>query len=242
MISKAIIKDIQNLAHKEGRAEQGLFLAEGLKWAEELLATAPHQVHTLYAKRSWLQANAHLCASLQVEEVDDVMMHRLSQLRSPQEVLMTVRMFDRPIQSASAGIHLVLSTIQDPGNMGTLIRTADWFGVKQVVCSLDCVDAYNPKVVQATMGSLIRVPVVATDLNLWLSKQTNVPTFAAVLNGTDYASVSGPGILMMGNESKGLSPELLQLATAPITIPRRGKAESLNVSVAAGILLAQLSR
>jgi TrmH family RNA methyltransferase len=126
--------------------------------------------------------------------------------------------------------------------MGTLIRTADWFGVKQVVCSLDCVDAYNPKVVQATMGSLIRVPVVATDLNLWLSKQTNVPTFAAVLNGTDYASVSGPGILMMGNESKGLSPELLQLATAPITIPRRGKAESLNVSVAAGILLAQLSR
>lgn len=242
MISKAIIKDIQNLAHKEGRDEQGLFLAEGVKWAEELLQAASHQIGCLYAKPTWLQANEHLLSGITVEEVDDVMMHRLSQLHSPQDVLMTVRMFDRQIISATEGIHLVLSTIQDPGNLGTLIRTADWFGVKQVVCSSDCVDPYNPKVVQATMGSLIRIPVVNTDLSEWLRKQTDLPTFAAILSGADYTTAHGPGILMLGNESKGLSPALLDLATNPITIPRIGQAESLNVSVAAGILLSQLSR
>ncbi len=242
MISKAIIKDIQNLAHKEARDEQGLFLAEGTKWALELIATAPQQIHRLYATRSWLATNANRLQGVAVEEVDSVLLARMSQLKSPQEVLVVARKFDRKIMPATTGIHLVLATIQDPGNMGTLIRTADWFGVKQIVCSQDCVDAYNPKVVQATMSSLIRMSVVYTSLPEWVAAQAGVRKWAAVLAGNNYASASGEGILMMGNESKGLPADLLQMATDPITIPRVGGAESLNVSVAAGILLAQLAK
>lgn len=242
MISKAIIKDIQNLAQKDSRYAQGLFLAEGVKWAEELLRLSPQHIHCIYAKKSWLLENDDRLASIPVEEVDDVLLGRLSQLKSPQEVLLVVKQFHRTLQPAGEGLHLVLSTIQDPGNLGTLIRTADWFGVKQIVCSLDCVDQYNPKVVQATMGSLIRIPVCYTKLTDWVSAQEGVPKWAAVLSGKHYSSATGNGILMMGNESKGLSKELLDMATDPITIPRIGGAESLNVSIAAGILLAQLTR
>ena len=242
MISKALIKDIQNLAHREAREAQGLFLVEGSKWLDDLLEAAPDHIQSIYAKKDWLNAHASKLGKIPVQEVDDVMMHRLSQLQSPQNVLAVVRQFSHQPADAVSGIHVVLSTIQDPGNMGTLIRTADWFGIKQIICSPDCVDLYNPKVVQATMGSLLRVPVVYTNLSVWLAKQTNVTKWAAVLNGADYKTVSGPGILMMGNESKGLSNELIRLSTHPITIPRTGGAESLNVAVATGIILAQLSR
>jgi TrmH family RNA methyltransferase len=242
MISKALIKDIQNLAHREAREAQGLFLVEGSKWLNDLLEAAPDQIQSIYAKKDWLDDHASKLGKIPVQEVDDVMMNRLSQLQSPQNVLAVVRQFSHQPVDAVSGIHVVLSTIQDPGNMGTLIRTADWFGIKQVICSPDCVDQYNPKVVQATMGSLLRVPVVYTNLSVWLEKQTNVAKWAAVLDGADYKTISGPGILMMGNESKGLSNELIGLSTHPITIPRTGGAESLNVAVATGIILAQLSK
>ncbi|MFM7671228.1 MAG: TrmH family RNA methyltransferase [Bacteroidota bacterium] len=242
MISKAIIKDIQNLTHKDSRDDQGLFLAEGDKWAEELLGLVPQNIQCLYAKKNWLDSNASRLKGIQVEEVDDIMLSRLSQLRSPQDVLIVSKQFKRTIEPATGGLHLALSTIQDPGNLGTLIRTADWFGIKQIVCSPDCVDQYNPKVVQATMGSLIRVSVCYTPLTDWISAQQGVRKWAAVLHGKNYSTVTGEGILLLGNESKGLSEELLSLATDPITIPRIGGAESLNVSVAAGILLAQLTR
>ncbi|MBM3432668.1 MAG: RNA methyltransferase [Bacteroidetes bacterium] len=242
MISKAIIKDIQNLAHKESRTEQRLFLAEGNKWAEELLAQAPQQIRGIYALKHWMDAHATQVTGLPVQEVDAVMMSRLSQRKTPTEVLIVVKQFSRSPEPAREGIHLVLSTIQDPGNLGTIIRTADWFGVRQVVCSHDCADQYNPKVVQATMSSLIRVPVVYASLPEWLAQQSHIRKWAAVLHGADYTKARGDGILMMGNESKGLSEELLALATDTITIPRIGMAESLNVSVASGILLSQLTR
>lgn len=242
MISKAIIKDIQNLAHKEGRSAQGVFLAEGVKWADELLTHAPGQILSVYANKSWLESNDDRLAGMAVEEVDEILMGRLSQLQTPADVLLVVKQFSHTAQPAQGGIHLALSTIQDPGNLGTIIRTADWFGVKQIVCSPDTVDPYNPKVVQATMGSLMRVPVVCAALPEWLSAQKGIRKWAAVLSGTSYTAASGEGILLMGNESKGLSEELCALATDPITIPRIGTAESLNVSVATGILLAQLTR
>jgi TrmH family RNA methyltransferase len=240
MISKAVIKDIQNLARKEARDEQQLFLAEGVKWLEELLTVTPERIHQIYATADWLNDHAKQLTGMVVEEVDPVILGRLSQLKSPSPVVALVRQFPFTLQPVEEGIHLVLSTIQDPGNLGTIIRTADWFGVKQIVCSMDCADTYNPKVVQATMGSLVRIPVVQTDLLPWLRSQGSIRKWAAVLDGADYTSASGSGILMMGNESKGLSAEIRALATDPITIPRTGGAESLNVSVATGILLSHL--
>ena len=241
MISKAIIKDIQNLARRDHRDAQKLFLAEGVKWMEELLKQAPGQIQRIYATADWIQANKASLSGIPHEEVDEILLGRLSQLQTPQQVLAVVRQFELAKPSISAGIHLVLDTIQDPGNMGTLIRTADWFGVKQIVCSLDCVDVYNPKVVQATMGSLVRMPVTYVSLPEWLSEQKGIRKWAAVLSGNDYRSAIGNGILMMGNESKGLSAELVAMATDAVTIPRIGGAESLNVAVATGVLLAQLS-
>ncbi len=242
MISKAIIKDIQNLARREYRTAQNLFLAEGVKWMDELLSHAPDQIRCIYATQTWLEAHARKLINIPYEEVDDPMMDRLSQLKTPQQVLAVVNQFQSTPQPALEGIHLVLDTIQDPGNLGTLIRTADWFGVRQVICSPDCADVYNPKVVQATMGSLVRIPVSYTNASEWLDAQMGIPKWAAVLSGEDYTTLSGGGILLMGNESKGLSEELARQATARITIPRFGGAESLNVAVATGVLLAQLRR
>lgn len=242
MISKAIIKDIQNLARRTYRDEQNLFLAEGVKWMDELIRHASENIHCIYATSDWLDANAHRLTHIPHELVDTLTLERLSQLKTPQQVLAVVRKFQLTIPHTADGIHLVLDTIQDPGNLGTLIRTADWFGVRQVVCSLDCADVYNPKVVQATMGSLVRVPVVYASLPDWLSRQPNIPKWAAVLSGNDCTTLSGQGILMMGNETKGLADELVKLATDRVTIPRFGGAESLNVAVATGVLLAQLQR
>jgi len=242
MISKAIIKDIQNLARREFREAQKLFLAEGEKWMDELLRHTPAQIQCIYATQPWLDAHVARLTNIPHEAVDASMLERLSQLKTPPPVLAVVRQFQSSLQPAMDGIHLLLDTIQDPGNLGTLIRTADWFGVRQVICSPDCADVYNPKVVQSTMGSLVRVPVVYTDLAGWLSRQTGIPKWAAVLSGNDYTTLSGSGILMMGNESKGLSEELAQLATVRVTVPRFGGAESLNVAVATGVLLAQLRR
>lgn len=245
MISKAIIKDIQNLSLKKCRDEQGLFLVEGVKWMDELIRLAPDRIQTIYATPSWIQHQGARLRELPVVEVDELLLGRLSQLQTPNEVLAVVHQFEHRAASAESGITLLLDKIQDPGNMGTLIRTADWFGVQQIVCSEDSVDIYNPKVVQATMGSLVRVPVCYSPLIDWLGAQQQVPKWAAVLSGQDYSEVEAPtrsGILMMGNESNGLSEDLIALATDRITIPRKGKAESLNVAVATGILLAQLSR
>ena len=137
---------------------------------------------------------------------------------------------------------LALDNIQDPGNLGTIIRIADWFGISQVVCSEDTADVYNPKVVQATMGSIARVMVSYTSLTGWLSKQKEACIYAAVLDGQDVRTMKKPsgGILVIGNESKGISDEVLKLCNVRITIPQMGKAESLNAAVATGIILSHL--
>ena len=244
MISKAIIKDIQNLGLKKVRDEQGLFVAEGVKWMEELIRFAPERIRCIYALAPWIEANRSALKSFAVVEVDEILLARLSQLQTPNQAIAVVHQFLHEPQPVESGLTLILDTIQDPGNLGTLIRTADWFGVTQIICSPDSVDAYNPKVVQASMGSLVRVPVSQTSLFEWLHAQSEVPKWAAVLAGKNYSEIkpNGVGVLMMGNESKGLSKELLDMATDHVTIPRRGGAESLNVAVATGILLSSLCR
>ena len=136
----------------------------------------------------------------------------------------------------------MLDTIRDPGNLGTIIRIADWFGISQIICSADCADMYNSKVVQATMGSIARVNVFYTDLPEWLKQGSDVRIYAAMLEGKDVTKMSTikEGLIIIGNESMGIDKEVLQYSNEKISIPRKGNAESLNAAVATGIILSHL--
>jgi len=171
---------------------------------------------------------------------------KISTLKTPQEVIGLVKI---PIwatlnyNSLKQKFSLVLDNIQDPGNMGTIIRTADWFGITDIVCSEDTVDVYNPKVVQATMGSLARVNVHYVSLEQVLP-QIGLPVFGAMLDGENIynSNFDTEGLLVMGNEGNGISPAIERLITTKITIPRAGKAESLNVAIATAILCSEIKR
>jgi TrmH family RNA methyltransferase len=140
-------------------------------------------------------------------------------------------------------IVLALDSIRDPGNLGTIIRIADWFGLEKIICSNDTAELYNPKVVQSTMGSLARVRLFYTELEEWLREQKGTSIYATALEGEDINTmkkITG-GIILVGNEARGISPQLLDMANKKITIPKKGKAESLNVAIATGIVLSHLT-
>ena len=234
MLSKKVIKDIQSLGLKKHRNEARVFVAEGPKVVEELLQEAPHLVQQVFAVEDWAKGRDG------VEVITEIELERISSLKTPNKVLAVLQQLDghEPVTDTFT---LYLDTIQDPGNLGTIIRIADWFGVQNVVCSNGCADLYNPKVVQATMASIARVNVYHDKEEAWLHKQT-VPVYAAALKGKNLYTFpkTESGILVIGNESKGIRKEFLERATDPVTIPRRGKAESLNAAVATGILLSHL--
>jgi RNA methyltransferase, TrmH family len=234
MLSKKVLKDIQSLSLKKHRDETGLFVAEGPKVVEELLAVAPSHVMEVYALPSWAQERAG------VEVITEVELERASHLKTPNEVIAVCRQF-KTIRPDASGFTLYLDTVQDPGNFGTIVRIADWFGVKHIVCSPGCADVYNPKVVQSTMASISRVNVYYDKEENWLECQT-IPVYAATLHGSPLNSFpkTETGILIIGNESKGVRQHWIEKATHPITITRRGEAESLNAAVATGILLSHL--
>lgn len=247
MLVKSQVKYIQSLSQKKVRDEEGLFVAEGPKIINDLLHAGNLFLHQLFATEAWLQENsatAGLIDSRQVIQVNDKEMERLSFLKTPHEVLAVFRkpVFKGPLKWEGRWT-LLLDTIQDPGNLGTIIRSADWFGVDQVVCSVDSADWLNPKVVQATMGSIARVRVEYQDLAAILENNQQVPVYAAVLEGTplDKMKSSKEDILIIGNESKGIHPSLLNASINKVTIPRKGGAESLNAAVATGILLSHLT-
>jgi len=174
--------------------------------------------------------------------ISEAELSRISQLQTPNQVLAVIRQFPSVEPPSNVPV-LYLDTIQDPGNLGTIIRIADWFGVNHIVCSRHCADLYNPKTVQSTMASIGRVNVFLDENENWLSLQ-NRPVFAATLHGSPLTPgmLLADGILLVGNESKGIRPEFISLATDQITIPRIGQAESLNAAVATGILLSHLCR
>ncbi len=241
MLVKSQAKYIQSLGQKKHRDEEGMFIAEGPKIVAELLRTA--NVQQVYALQEWIDDNYGQIGKTEVTAVSMAELEKISQLTTANQVLAVVKKFETPASMSTKGtITLVLDTIQDPGNMGTIIRTADWFGVKQVVCSTDCADIYNPKVVQATMGSIARVKVIYTDLVRWIATQTDIRIYAAVLDGQDVTSMNKlkEGIIIIGNESKGISDVLLSHVNVRITIPQKGGAESLNAAVAAGIILSRV--
>ena len=240
MLSKTVVKYIQSLGQKKRRDEEGVFIVEGPKLVSDLLESGNAAIIHIYATTSWLDTNQKYVSENEATEISDAELGRLSHLVTPNKVLAVVKQF--PIQKKidiKEKIILALENIQDPGNLGTIIRTADWFGVAQILCSPDCADLYNPKVVQATMGSIARVKVLYTDLGKWLAAQKDIRIYATTLDGQDITTLKKlqEGIIIIGNESKGISNEILKLADVKITIPKKGRAESLNAAVAAGVVL-----
>jgi RNA methyltransferase, TrmH family len=243
MLSKSQIKYIQSLGQKKQRDEEGVFIAEGPKIVEELLMAANAEVLQVYALKEWIEKNASQQLKIPLIEIEETELARISQLQTPNSVLAIVKQAANNIEIEAVGtIMLALDGIQDPGNMGTIIRIADWFGIKQIVCSINCADRYNTKVVQSTMGSIVRVEMQYTDLANWLVQQKNIPLYAAALSGENIHTIPKltEGVIVIGNESKGISPAIMDKVTTKITIPRKGQAESLNAAVATGIILSHL--
>jgi TrmH family RNA methyltransferase len=248
MLSKPQIKLISSLEQKKFRRELGLFVAEGAKIAQEILQSSL-KVTNLYASQSWLGTNAALYKGLdakQVHEVGEREMKSISFLSTPSPVLLLVEIPEPApyIPLAKIALSLGLEAIRDPGNLGTIIRLADWYGLEQVFCSMDCVDVYNPKTIQATMGSIARVKIHYIDLFALLDENP-IDSYAATPAGNiDIHTLEAkpPGILLIGNESAGLSEALLAKARYGVKIPRFGEAESLNAAIATGILLDNFRR
>ncbi|MDG1348429.1 MAG: RNA methyltransferase [Flavobacteriales bacterium] len=233
MITKNQIKYIRGLALKKNRVKEQCFVVEGEKSVAELLRSS-FQIIDLFATKQWIAENNYDNAN----EVSVTELARISNLKSANNVLAVVK-FNEEIKEKISGVTLVLDDINDPGNLGTIIRVCDWFGVEQIVCSKNTVDFYNPKVVQSTMGSLFRVSVLYTDLNKYLAK-TTTPIYGAFMDGENIkSSNTNENIhLVMGNEANGISKEVEKYISKKVAIKNiGGNTESLNVAMATAILL-----
>jgi TrmH family RNA methyltransferase len=239
MLSKNEVKYIQSLYHKKQRQQEGLFIAEGPKLVNELL-TSDFSIKNIYATEQWQANNA--AKQVEIITITEQELARISNLQSPNQVLAIVeQQVANTAANFSNGLSLVLDGIQDPGNLGTIIRISDWFGITQIICSLDTVELYNPKVIQSTMGSFLRTKLWYQDLATTLTT-AQVPVFGALLAGKSIYQIQKPtaGILVIGSEGDGISNDLLPFISHPVTIPRIGGAESLNAAVATGIIVSHL--
>ena len=254
-ISKNQIKFVRQLEQKKFRRREGLFVAEGTKVVGDLLAH--YQPHAVFATYDWLKdhasENCHL--SSVITEVTDEELRRLSFLQHPQQVL---ALFPIPLPTdtsltsylspLTSKLSIALDGIQDPGNLGTIIRIADWFGIEQIFCSEDTVDAWNPKVVQATMGSISRVNIIYFNLLEFLDTlPADYPVYGTLLDGDNiYTQPLTPhGLIVMGNEGNGISPEIRQRVNRRLLIPSYrtdDTAESLNVAIATAVTCAEFRR
>lgn len=240
MVSKNQIKRITGLHQKKFRNEQQLFIAEGFKVIQELFHSQ-YEIQEFYSTDATLQLNNEVRSEI-ISEAD---LKKISCLKTPNTCLAVFKIIpSKPIKYE--GLTLVLDDIRDPGNLGTIIRLCDWFGIDQLICSEETADVYNPKVIQATMGSIGRVNVVYTSLETFL-KKTNQPIYGAFMDGDVVYEVKLPSnaVLIMGNEANGVSATVEALIQKKISIPRFGKiqkTESLNVATATAILLSEFRR
>ncbi|GHT38084.1 tRNA/rRNA methyltransferase [Bacteroidia bacterium] len=249
MLSKNKLKYIRSLELKKFRNLHNAFVAEGNKLVADMLGA--FECEWLLAKPCWMATRGDIpAAELCVDENDDI--SKASFLKTPQDV---IAIFKRPVYDireadASAQLVLALDGVQDPGNLGTIIRLADWFGIEHIVCSLDTADVFAPKTVQATMGALARVKVHYTGLETWLEQASasNIPLYGTFLDGEDIysQSLSSTGIIVMGNEGNGIRPETGQLIGKRLLVPNypngRITSESLNVAIATALICAEFRR
>ncbi len=247
MLSKSIIKYIQSLQHKKFRCEHHAFVAEGAKLVGEMLQSRHFKCKNIYATSDWIRDNENLLSkdlkgiSTLVEDFE---LDKLSALATPNSVVAEFQMKEQVTNPVYKNkLTILLDDIRDPGNFGTIIRLADWFGIENIICSEQTVDMYNQKVVQSTMASLGRVNIIYTDLVSQIKMNSHINTYASTLDGRKINKVDKikEGFIIIGNESKGISKELIEIAKYKITIPKSGSAESLNAAVATGIVLYALS-
>jgi TrmH family RNA methyltransferase len=253
MISKNKIKYLISLQKKKIREDENLYVIEGDKLVREFLS-AGITVKTVYAKPEFISS---LPASLKnsAEEIEPVTFEELKQissLKTPHNALALVPVLHREFNTASvlSGLCVALDFVQDPGNLGTIIRAAAWFGIKNIVCSENCVDVYNPKVIQSCMGAILHVNIHYTDLTSFLKEaaRKKIPVYGTLLEGESVYShhLSDNGIIILGNESKGITDELIPFITEKIMIPKFSNAksgiDSLNVSMAASVVFSEFAR
>jgi TrmH family RNA methyltransferase len=246
MITAAEIKFIKSLKDKSARYEAGIFIVEGEKMVKELLQSGC-SIHQILGVEQWVAEldTSESSQQIPVTLITEKELWRISQLKHPNKVLALAEIPERSIEKISIqDTILMFEDISDPGNLGSMIRIADWFGIHQIICSENSVDVYNPKTVQASMGSVFRVAVYYTPLAPWLEQQHGqIYTYATALNGTPVKEVDkkSPSVILFGNESKGLSDPLLKLSDTIITIPKfegakNNRTESLNVAMSAAII------
>lgn len=244
MLSKKTIKYIQSLSHKKFRDINGAFIAETPKVVDEFLRS-PFEFETVFATEKWYLENEEKLKDLNDDQkvmVTESDLGRISQLKTPHDVLAVMKIPHTNIPEKISGQWaIMLDDVQDPGNVGTIIRIADWFGIKNIFCSLQTANVFSPKVVQATMGSLAHVKVFYCQLQPLIG-QFGLDLFAASLEGESLYDCERQqeGILLIGNEANGISESLMDIATKKVTISRIGQAESLNAAVATGIILSHL--
>lgn len=246
-ISHSCIKYIRSLDQKKVRRAEKVFLAEGPKIVGDLLGK--FECRLLVATEEWLKAYGRIPAH-EVIEVSEEELSRASLLRTPQQVLGVFSQPDYALDPTlpRRSLYLALDGVQDPGNLGTIIRVADWFGIEDIYCSLDTVEVYNPKVIQATMGAIARIRTHYTSLSDLLMKLQDAPIFGTFLNGSNiYEEPLSPnGLIIMGNEGNGISPEIAKLVNRRLFIPNyptdRLTSESLNVAIATSIICAEFRR
>ena len=236
MVSKSQIKFVRQLAQKKQRDQHRLFVTEGHKVVQEFI-NENYQLHHLFT------SNSSLFSSHQAKLVSQSEMKAMSALKTPSDAL---AVFTKPNEQtlSQSKLILALESIQDPGNLGTIIRLCDWFGIQDIVCSSDTVDCYNPKVIRSTMGSLARVQVLYRDLQAWLAGMQDCQIVATSMDGQSVYKFAfdSPTVLVFGNEGRGLSKQMQELATDVVSIPRYGGAESLNAAMATGIIVAEAHR
>lgn len=246
MLSKSKIKFINSLKIGKYRKQHKMFFAEGGINVLDFIRNTGLTVE-IFASGDWITNNISEIEGRVINEVSEKEMAKITALKTSSEVLAVFNLPDMqlPEPKINDDLVLVLDDIKDPGNLGTIIRTADWFGVKNIICSTQTVDAFNPKVVQATMGSLARVNVSYGNLIEWLEGISDSNIYGAVLKGEDINSVEKTknSILIIGSEAHGISYEVLKYVSKPVSIIRssKGGAESLNAAVATSILLYSFS-
>lgn len=246
-MTKNDVKEIQALKQSKGRKERGIFAVEGNKLVEELLKSN-FKVNNIFVTETWVEKNSVFAKKIvDYEIITSKQMEQISNFVTPPGIFATAMMPKYKIEPKDTDNQLVLllDGINDPGNLGTIIRTADWFGIKKIVISEDTCDPWQPKVIQSTMGSIFRMQIIETDVVKFL-KEVNTPVFGALMQGKNvyHTHINNKGVVIIGSESHGIRENVMPFVSCPINIPRAesSQTESLNASVAAGIIISEIFR
>lgn len=250
MLSKAEIKRLSRYKQSKFRNQDNLFVVEGEKMLSELLESE-YDIQAIYAIGQWIEKNKAIIQTKGIAnrtiEINEEDLNKISLLSTPNQVYSLVKIPQENFSNQTKGLTIVLDGIKDPGNLGTIIRLADWFAIEQIICSLDCVDLYNPKTVQSTMGSIFRTKTTYVDLKSYFeSLPKSTPIYGSIVEGGESIyekSFQKDSILVIGSESHGISQEIRKYINQNITIPRfrtDNKPESLNASIATAIIISEI--